>query len=139
MLNLTDFMFFSCLDRGKLCGCTEVWSFISWGYIGHLWKVNWVKRYSNYFKENVLKKNKHICNYFVQFTDRVQTGYKSLVPDVINFSHDKNIKYPIPKNTMFMCIIRYRVFSFIMRKLYNVRWLWYICIYFVLFADIFLN
>lgn len=41
-------MFFSCLDRGKLCGCTEVWSFISWGYIGHLWKVNWIKMYSNY-------------------------------------------------------------------------------------------
>lgn len=80
--------------------------------------------------------------YFVLFTDwkkiNTCTGYKSVALDVINFSQNKN-KYPTPKNTMYMCIIRYRVFIFIMRKLYNVRWVWYTCIYFVLFTDIFFN
>lgn len=58
-------------------------------------------------KENVCKQNKI-------------TTCISHSPDIVKFSHDKNI-YPIPNYTHVHCILRCRVFIFILRKINHIE------------------
>lgn len=77
-------------------------------FFNRLDKVN----YKHHFKSDLG------LEYTAKFVLHEFKGYYT--PNVIDFSYDKN-RYPIPNNA---CVIGYRVFIFIMSKIYNLRCLW---------------